>query len=99
MPAAQSPVDSNDHSALIGGIVGGAVALILLGALIAFCVVRSRRQTKNNGTSVLQVNAPSESESNYGFSEPPRHAYDKAPVMPRVPTAHHYEEASSSMQY
>lgn len=43
MPAAQSP---KDNAALIGGIVGGAVALLLIGALIAFFVVRSRRKHK-----------------------------------------------------
>jgi hypothetical protein len=43
MPAAQSP---NDNTALIGGIVGGAVALLLIGALTAFCVVRRRRNHK-----------------------------------------------------
>jgi hypothetical protein len=44
MPAAQSP---EDNAALIGGIVGGAIALLLIGALIAFawCAVGANRKT------------------------------------------------------
>jgi hypothetical protein len=64
MPAAQSP---EDNAALIGGIVGGAVALLLIGALIAFCVVRSRRNGK--GQADVDPNAQalqSRSPSNYG---------------------------------
>jgi len=43
MPAAQSP---DNTLALIGGIVGGTVALLLVLGLIAFCVLRSRRSDK-----------------------------------------------------
>jgi H+/gluconate symporter-like permease len=64
MPAAQSP---DDNSALIGGIVG-AVALILVGALIAFCVVRSRRRQRESQDDATQstTTPPSNRESNYG---------------------------------
>ena len=64
MPAAQSP---NDNTALIGGIVGGAVALLLIGALIACCVVRSRRNNKEQPNADPSAHAlQSRSSSNYG---------------------------------
>ena len=64
MPAAQSP---NDNTALIGGIVGGAVALLLIGALIACCVVRSRRNNKEQPSTDPSAHAlQSRSSSNYG---------------------------------
>jgi hypothetical protein len=54
---AQAP-DSN--AALIGGIVGGIVALLLVVGLIAFFVARSRRNV-NHGTT-----APPTAQSTYG---------------------------------
>jgi len=62
MPAAQS---SEDNAALIGGIVGGAIALILIGALIACCVVRSRRNRRVDVDPNAQV-LQSRPSSNYG---------------------------------
>jgi len=64
MPAGHS---SQDNSTLIGGIVGGAVALLLIGALIAFCIVRSRRNSEgqpdaDGNAHALQSTPP----SNYG---------------------------------
>jgi hypothetical protein len=95
MPAAQSP---NDNYALIGAIIGGVVALILLGALIACLVVRSRRQPKDsdNGDSALQVKANAPLESNYGRLPPsaPTTTYDIVQAPP-----HDYEQASSSLQF
>jgi hypothetical protein len=68
MPAAQTPEDNSD-SALIGGIVGGALSLLLLvGALIAFCVMRNRRQ---DSTSTPL-------ESNYGRIAPDQGNYRDA---------------------
>jgi hypothetical protein len=45
-----------DNAALIGGIVGGVVALLLIGGLIAFLVARSRRRAKDhpNNDAALQ---------------------------------------------
>jgi hypothetical protein len=48
---------SEVNAALIGGIVGGIVALILVGGLIVFLVARSRRRRGNgepNGDAALQ---------------------------------------------
>lgn len=53
----------DDNIALIGGIVGGAVALLLVGALVAFCVARRRRNSHRQGQHAVQT--PSNS-SNYG---------------------------------
>lgn len=67
-PAAQSSEDKN--AALIGGIVGGAVALLLVGALIAFLVLRSRRQPKSGDVHhALQSPSP---EIIYGPAPPTR---------------------------
>jgi hypothetical protein len=46
-----------DNAALIGGIVGGIIALLLVGGLIAFVVARNRRRDNNNG--VASTTAPS----------------------------------------
>jgi hypothetical protein len=42
----------DDNIALIGGIVGGFVALFLVGGLIAFFVVRSRRDDKSSAIAL-----------------------------------------------
>jgi hypothetical protein len=44
---AAGSLGDNDNSPLIGGIVGGVVALLLIGGLIAFLVARSRRRGKS----------------------------------------------------
>jgi hypothetical protein len=53
-----------DNAALIGGIVGGVVALLLIGGLIAFLVARSRRRggngEPNNKGASLQPVRPSD---------------------------------------
>jgi hypothetical protein len=41
----------DDNAALIGGIVGGIVALLLVGGLIAFLVARSRRSHNHEDNS------------------------------------------------
>jgi hypothetical protein len=65
MPAVES---TGDNSALIGGIVGGAVALILVGALIVFFVLRSRKARQDskadqNAHATQSIRAP---PNNYG---------------------------------
>jgi hypothetical protein len=44
----------DDNTALIGGIVGGVVALILVGGLVAFIVARSRRRVNASQDSAMQ---------------------------------------------
>jgi hypothetical protein len=45
---------SEDNGALIGGIVGGIIALLLVGGLVAFLVARSRRHGEPNNDAALQ---------------------------------------------
>jgi hypothetical protein len=79
MRAAESP---NDSSALIGGIVGGAVALLLVGALVAFCVVRQRRQSKDDAAEQPTALARSDRDNNDGPIElaPKEGHYDAPPA-------------------
>jgi hypothetical protein len=53
-----SPDASNNNSALIAGIVGGIVALLLLLGLIVFLVARSRRAKDSDGHSLQTVAQP-----------------------------------------
>jgi len=82
MPAAES---TENNSALIGGIVGGAVALILVGALIVFFVLRSRkaRQDSNadqNAHATQSIRAP---PNNYGqLSIVQSAGYSEIPTKP-----------------
>jgi len=82
MPAAQMP---EDNSALIGGIVGGALALLLIGTLIAFCAVRSRQQPKDSNASALPP------ESNYGRVPPAQSNYSEVAVQPVGAVGSHYD--------
>jgi hypothetical protein len=52
----------DDNIALIGGIVGGVVALLLIGGLVACLVARHRRSVKHDATAL----PPAASKSNYG---------------------------------
>jgi cell division protein FtsN len=58
MPSTQP---SYDNSALIGGVVGGVVALLIVVGVIAFIVIRSRKakanqQSTNDGHSLSPRN-------------------------------------------
>jgi hypothetical protein len=90
MPAAQSP---EDNIALIGGVVGGAVALLLIGALIAFCVVRSRRQSKDNNANALHsVHSTTTSpQSNYCRVPPAQSNYSERSFAPAETRSSHYD--------
>jgi hypothetical protein len=60
---------SGDNAALIGGVVGGVFALLLVGGLGAFLVIRSRRrnnQLDNNTAMANTIATP----SNYGRISP-----------------------------
>jgi hypothetical protein len=57
---------SNDNAALIGGIVGGVVALLLVGGLIAFLVARNRRNANQQDNNIAMTNTTATSTaSNY----------------------------------
>jgi hypothetical protein len=59
---------SNDNAALIGGIVGGVVALLLVGGLIAFLVARNRRNVNQQDNNNAMTNTTATSTavlSNY----------------------------------
>jgi hypothetical protein len=65
MPATTQP--SDDNSALIGGIVGGVIALMIVVGVIAFIVMRNRKakvtqQSTNDGHSLSSQNT---NNSNY----------------------------------
>jgi hypothetical protein len=83
----------DDNSALIGGIVGGVVGLLLIGGLIAFLVVRSRRTAAgngeaNNGAALQSKNgmrdagaAQHRNDTNYA-ALPPENEYGVVGVAP-----------------
>jgi predicted lipid-binding transport protein (Tim44 family) len=82
MPSTQP---SDDNTALIGGVVGGVVALFLIIGLIAFIVSRNRRKVANKQDQPSNRNdvsmAPAQaSSSNYG----------KINVQP---ASNHYDES------
>lgn len=60
-------MDTTNYGALIGGIVGGIVALLLIGGLIAFLVVRNRRNKDHGeeGNAMAKTTAASLPPSNY----------------------------------
>jgi hypothetical protein len=56
---------SDDNAALIGGIVGGVVALLLIGGLIAFIALRSRRNvTQNDSHNAMTTTSATPTLSN-----------------------------------
>jgi hypothetical protein len=57
---------SPDNGALIGGIVGGIVALLLVGGLIAFLVARTRRR---RGEPQPSIDAPLTPQASVGESK------------------------------
>jgi hypothetical protein len=87
---AATPLPPSANAALIGGIVGGVVALLLIGGLIACFVARSQRQRKGEPTkgAMLQsvrptnngVNMPNSPESNYGIIGPNITEYEHGDV-------------------
>jgi hypothetical protein len=59
MPSTTQP--SDDNSALIGGVVGGVVALLIVVGVIAFIISRNRRFKNESAES-----SPDAPVSNYG---------------------------------
>jgi hypothetical protein len=73
----------SDNTALIGGIVGGVVALFLIIGLIVFIVTRNRRKVANNQDQPSNRNdvsmAPAKaSASNYGQISARSNVYDES---------------------
>jgi hypothetical protein len=96
MPGTQP---SDDNIALIGGIVGGVVALFLIIGLIAFIVTRNRRKAANNQDQPSNRNdvsmAPAQaSSSNYGriSARPASSHYDES-FLKHSPATQHYDDA------
>jgi hypothetical protein len=79
-------VAADDNTALIGGVVGGAVALLLIVGLIAFIVMRNRKGTKPEVVLQTATASPTPpASSNYGpIGAPP--LYDVVEV-----DEHHYD--------
>jgi hypothetical protein len=99
MPATTQP--SDDNSALIGGIVGGVVALLIVVGVIAFTVMRNRKakhnqQSTNDAHSLSPPAQPS--KSNYDRIDIPStstsHYSERANVQ--SPTQNHYDSLKAS---
>jgi hypothetical protein len=94
MPATQP---SDDNTALIGGIVGGVVALLIVVGVIAFIVMRNRKakanqQSTNDGHSLSPpavLAQPSNSNYDRIDSPSPSHYSERANVQ--SPTQNHYD--------
>jgi predicted lipid-binding transport protein (Tim44 family) len=90
--AAQSD-NPNNTSVLIGGIVGGIIALILIIALIAFIVMRNRRaKADNKDRHSLQSSVPAQNNSTYG----PINIPSSSSASPNAATQSHYGALSAA---
>jgi hypothetical protein len=69
---------SDDNIALIGGIVGGIVALILIVGVIAFIVARNRKAKESQGHS-LQSSPPAPGSA---LVQPSNSNYDRINIQP-----------------
>jgi hypothetical protein len=94
MPAATQP--SDDNTALIGGVVGGVVALLIVVGVIAFLVSRNQRNNQyqpsnRNDTSMAPAQA---SSSNYGKInvQPASSHYDES-FLSHSTATQHYDDA------
>jgi hypothetical protein len=94
MPGTQP---SDDNIALIGGIVGGVVALLIAVGVIAFIVSRNRRKaaqdqpSNRNDVSMAPAQA---SSSNYGriSAQPASNHYDES-FLSHSTATQHYDDA------
>jgi hypothetical protein len=91
------PTDApDDNAALIGGIVGGIVALILIGGLIAFLVVvRSRNLNHDNNSNAMTSTTPT--PSNYNRIPTKNTNYnDRIGVAVDASSGKHYDALASN---
>jgi hypothetical protein len=96
MPATQP---SDDNTAMIGGIVGGVVALLIVVGVIAFIVMRNRKakanqQSANDGHSLslsppVAIAQPSNNDRN--DNDIPSTSHYIAYVHAQSPTQDHYD--------
>jgi hypothetical protein len=73
--AITSTSEPDSNAALIGGIVGGIVALLLIGGLIAFLVARSRRNL-NHHDNAIQITSTTPTQNNYNRIGIPKNNYN-----------------------
>jgi hypothetical protein len=87
---------SNDNAALIGGIVGGVVALLLIVGVIAFIMSRKRHHAQDQPSNRSDVSmAPTQvSSSNYGKInvQSASNDYDES-FLKHSPTNQNYDDA------
>lgn len=93
MPTVTVTPSSDDNTALIGGIVGGIVALFLIVGVIAFFVSRNRtanaRQQVNDGHSLQE--SPTVSQPSDGI-------YDRVTLdMTSASTRNEYDDVSTPL--
>jgi hypothetical protein len=97
VPTDPLPSDSVDSAALIGGIVGGVVGLLLIGGLIAFLVTRSRRRAKgepSNNAALQSVRQSMSNNAGAGVASQRSSNYEPLPLSPN-PSQHNYVAWSS----
>jgi hypothetical protein len=96
VPATQQP--SPDNTALIGGVVGGVVALLIVVGVIAFIVMRNRKatanqQSTNDGHSLSPPAQPSKSNYDRIDIPSPSHYSERANVQ--SPAQNHYDSLNA----
>jgi hypothetical protein len=80
MPATTQPSDDNIRIALIGGVVGGVLALLIVSGVIAFIVMRNRKakanqQSTNDGHSLSPQNPNNSNSDRVRVSAPNTNEY------------------------
>jgi len=71
-----SVAEDSSTPALVGGIVGGIIALLLAGALIAYTVARRRQQSKVSHTTGTDA-----AHSTIARPKPPKHRKQTQPLQ------------------
>jgi hypothetical protein len=99
MPATQR-TDTDDNSALIGGVVGGVVALLIVVGVIAFIVMRNRKakdnqQSTNDGHS-LSPPVVIAQPSNYDRNDIPSTSHYSDIANVQSPTQNHYDSLNAN---
>jgi hypothetical protein len=91
--AASNDNNNSTESALIGGIVGGIVALLLLIALIAFIVFKRNRRDKTDQNVGHPLQSP---EPNGRIAS--QNQYDNlSNVRNNANTYHHYDDVHTAL--